>query len=302
MSITDTRAGHNANGTHAPLAGAGPNLPDSHIARGNQPSSAVGDLTRPGLAIHGEVTPKDHLPVLADPLLALSADVLDDLERVRIANENRLRQLMRTSADADGEQRGFGLDARHPDVARLAALVTALKRAEHDAELNLTAVMRRHPLGPWIQQARGVGLKQGARLLAAIGDPAWNEKHSRPRKLSELYAYCGYHVGIDGRAVRRQRGLQSNWSPNAKKRAYLIATSIVKAGGPYRLVYDAARFKYAEATHKGTCVSCGTPGTPVLAESPLTLGHQHARALRLVVKAVLGDLWRAARRLHEGEL
>ena len=42
-------------------------------------------------------------PILADPTLAMCADVVDDLEKVRIANENRLRQL------TDTTDRGHGL-------------------------------------------------------------------------------------------------------------------------------------------------------------------------------------------------
>ena len=133
-------------------------------------------------------------PGLADPLLALAADILDDLERVRISNENRLRQLTRDQADSDGIERGFGLDATHPDVARLAALVQMLGDAEHQATLNLQRIMRKHPLGPWVRNTKGIGEKQGARLIAAIGDPYWNTLHDRPRTVSELWAYCGYHV------------------------------------------------------------------------------------------------------------
>ncbi len=131
---------------------------------------------------------------LADPFLALAADVVDDLEKVRIANENRLRQLTRTATDADGEERGFGLTADHPDVARLAALVDMLADAEHKAVLNLQRLLRQHPLGPWIKTQVGLGEKQAARLLATIGDPYWNTLHDRPRTVSELWAYCGYHV------------------------------------------------------------------------------------------------------------
>jgi hypothetical protein len=40
----------------------------------------------------------------------------------------------------------------------------------------------------------GIGSKQGARLLAALGDPYWSSLHNRPRTVSELWAYCGYHV------------------------------------------------------------------------------------------------------------
>jgi hypothetical protein len=334
-------------------------------------SSSVAAPTPPAPA-KSPSDPSVRAPVLADPLLALAADVLDDLERVRIANENRLRQLTRDETDKDGQERGFGLTTDHPDVARLAALVEALAKAEHDATLNLQRMVRRHPLGPWIKQAKGVGEKQAARLLAAIGDPYWNDLHNRPRLVSELWAFCGYsvhklpvghvtpdtqrlraggaptpahqsrcdthvrivggnphpanqesydthvclvggalagsnpdHLRVDshmtyvGVAVTRQRGMKANWSPTAKMRAFLIAESIVKAGGPYREVYDHAREKYADAIHAVECKRCGPAGKPAPTGSPISAGHQHARALRLVAKTVLKDLWREAKRIHE---
>jgi hypothetical protein len=271
--------------------------------------------------------------LLADPLLALAADVLDDLEKVRVANENRLRQLTRSVADSDGQERGFGLDESHPDVARLAALVAMLAEAEHKAELNLARLMRGHPLGPWVAAQKGIGAKQAARLLAAIGDPYFNDLHGRARTVSELWAFCGYHVirtpvsghagtgtqagnaadETEGRpghvpagdhshcagvAPRRQRGQQSNWSETARKRAWLIAMSCMKAGGPYRAVYDATRAKYAEAVHPAPCIRCGPAGKPAPEGSALSDGHKHARALRAVAKEVLRDLWREARSLH----
>lgn len=254
------------------------------------------------------------VPELADPFLALAADVLDDLERVRIANENRLRQLTRAETDVDGGERGFGLTLDHPDVARLAALVTALAAAEHQAELNLARLLRQHPLGPWVKAARGVGEKQGARLLAAVGDPYWNDLHGRPRTVSELWAYAGYHTTLIGQACidtqsagaggpvslapRRARGERANWSADAKMRAHLVATSIVKAGGPYREVYDAAREHSRDSVHPAPCVRCGPSGKPAATGSPRSDGHCHAMALRRVCKAVLRDMWRAAREVH----
>lgn len=224
-------------------------------------SAPVGSRTPPSPAIQ-EPAPRVALLGLADPFLALAADVLDDLEKVRIANENRLRQLTRDEADKDGEERGFGLTEDHPDVARLAALVAMLGTAEHQAALNLQRQMRKHPLGPWAKAQRGVGEKQIARLLAAIGDPYWNTLHDRPRTVSELWAYCGYHVlnfsadhscsdihisgvggeqtghpdqkpvDIQGRNVgvapKRARGQKNNWSATAKMRAYLVAESTLK--------------------------------------------------------------------------
>ncbi len=297
---TNTRNSQSGNGTQRRGAVAGPKGLNGQVERDTQRLVAV-EPPAPQLAIHqsatnvstpvGDLNGGDHGPSdtqsatvaaptplgparppsspmtrsldLADPLLALAADVVDDLEKVRIANTNRLAQLTRDQPDKDGLERGFGLTHDHPDVARLAALVNALAKAEHDAVLNLQRMVRQHPLGPWIKQAKGVGEKQAARLLAAIGDPYWNDLHNRPRLVSELWAFCGYavhklpvsqvrldahnynaggefaggspdqttrdtHINTVGTAVTRQRGMKSNWSPTAKMRAYLIAESCKK--------------------------------------------------------------------------
>lgn len=250
-------------------------------------------------------------PILRDPTLALAADVVDDLERVKIANQNRLRTL--TAQD----EYGHGMSVDHPDVKRLAALVKALEDAEHQATLNLARVMRHHPLGEWVKNSKGVGEKQAARLLASIGDPYWNDLHNRPRRLRELYAYCGMSVVgaaaqptcesqrsvSGGAAPTKQRGERVTWNPDARMRLWLIAskTVMVGHGGPYRAIYDEGRLKYADAVHAEECKRCGPKGKPAQPDSPLSAAHQHARAIRLIAKAILRDLWTAAKNIHEGE-
>lgn len=388
-----TASDHAPSGTQL-MRVAGPNFPGDQSRNNAQAPSAVGDLdsapvqssldtqvdvdcgapTPPALA-RVDATSRFDSPVLADPLLALAADVLDDLERVRVANENRLRQLTRDETDSDGEERGFGLTLDHPDVARLASLVEALAQAEREATKNLQRHMRKHPLGPWVKQQRGVGEKQAARLLAAIGDPYWNDLHNRPRTVSELWAYTGYHVifsagqkwndtqaslasgeptsgrhrpvnahhanadgtggdsdqgivdthmALVGVAAARARGQRANWSATAKMRAFNIAESIGKQlvkpchtvtnedgkyayavhvddcrCSPYRVLYDETRAKYADAVHKVECKRCGPKSKPALPGSPLSARHNEARAYRAVSKALLRDLWREAKRIHE---
>jgi hypothetical protein len=294
---TDIRNGHRGLDTQTTSAVADPIPAIADHGKPDTQPLGVGDgaQTPPASATNSPKTMK-AAPVLADPLLSLAADVLDDLERVRIANENRLRQLTRVGEDKDGGERGFGLPVDDPDVARLAALVDALKDAEEQAISNLQYRMKRHALGPWVKQTKGVGEKQAARLLAAIGDPYWNDLHDRPRLVSELWSYCGY-----GDATRqvRQRGVKANWSDDAKKRAWLVASSCIKSNGPYREVYDDARARYADAVHPADCKRCGPAGKPAKQGSPLSAGHQHMRGLRAISKAVLRDLWREAKRLHE---
>lgn len=238
---------------------------------------------------------------LRDPVLGILADVLDDYENVRIANENRVRQLTRTEEDSDGVERGFGLTLDHPNVARLQASVVALADAEADAVKNLQKAMKSHPLGPWVKSQAGVGEKQAARLIAAIGDPYWNDLHQRPRTVSELWAYCGYAVN-NGHVQARRRGEQANWSADAKMRVFLIAASCIKqpaAKSKYRRIYDDARAKYADAEHPHECKRCGPAGKPAPGGSPLSAGHQHARAMRLMSKEILKDLWIESKRLYE---
>lgn len=279
--------------------------------------------------------------VEADPaFLSLLADVVDDLERVRIANENRLRHLTRDSEDSDGEVRGLGLDLRNPHVVRIASVVDQIAAAEHSAVLALQNLMRKHPLGPWVKAQTGVGEKQAARLLAVLGDPYIRPEllradgtieAARSRLVSELWAYCGLHVlparhgtsdahmtlaggnqashpchspgethsGDAGVAPKRQRGLRVNWSTVAKTRTYLIAESCIKnKNSPFRAVYDDGRIKYADAVHEVACVRCGPKNKPAQQGSPLSAGHQHARAMRLVMKQILKEMWRESMRLH----
>lgn len=235
---------------------------------------------------------------LADPTLALAADILDDLEKVKNANQNRLRTLTRNTTDADGEMRGFGLDTTHPDVARLAAIVDLLTKAEHDATLNLQRAMRKHALGPWVKQQKGVGEKQAARLLAAIGDPYWNNATNAPRTVSALWAYCGLHVA-NGEAARRRKGVQANWSTNAKTRAWLIIEACMKQLDP------ACKTGTGIADHTDGC-RCSPYRVAVdnrrhhtaTTHPDWTAGHSLNDAMRVASKQLLRDLWREAHRAH----
>ena len=254
------------------------------------------------------------VPLLDDPTLALAADTLDDLERVKIASQNRLRSLTDDTPDADGVLRGSAMPLTHPEVARLAALVQMVEAAEHQAVLNLQRAMRNHPLGPWVKAQRGIGEKQAARLLAKIGDPCVNATAGTYRTVSQLWAYCGLHVvaGGDpgqsasdtqskpaGVAARRQKGQKANWSTDAKTRAWLIVQSCMKqldascktdtgiaehvegcGCSPYRVVIDQRRQRTA-TTHP-----------------EWTPGHSLNDAMRVASKRLLRDLWREARRCH----
>jgi len=235
-------------------------------------------------------------PLLYDPLLEILAQQLDDVERLRKATGNRLGAMTRIAADEDGVVRGLALPDSDPAVVATQTLMDSLKALEKSITSQLEKRMKAHPLGSWVKQQKGLGLKTVARLLAAVKDPYWAEIHekqgtehvlveSRPRTVSELWAYCGYSV-VNGEGQRRRKGQQANWSSDAKMRAWNIVQPIIKNGGPYRAIYDDARLKYMDATTGEG--------------EPLTLAHQHNRAVRAVAKAILKDLWIQAREYHQG--
>ena len=236
-----TSHGQRGNDAHGVFAVAA-HLPGGQCLSDAQWVTAAGDSGAGQPAAIREPTPKPEA-LLADPFLALSADVLDDMEKVRIANENRLRQLTRSTEDSDGETRGFGLDENHPDVARLAALVQMLADAEHKAELNLGRLMRAHPLGPWVKRTTGLGEKQMARLIASIGDPYVRPEitredgtlePSRPRTVSELWAYAGYHVirtPVSGQFLGDTQVPAAADGPNLPAGQRFLGTHPANAGG-----------------------------------------------------------------------
>jgi hypothetical protein len=306
-----TSRSHNGCDTQSTSAAAD-DIPGGQTEHDPQTASAAGDLPL--------VPWPDHL----SRDLAVAADTIDDIEQVRMAAENRLRQFTRGAdeLDADGGQRGFGWDIRSPAVVAQAALVARMKCdseavrqaladerppkrkgccLEHDAERSLTRALRAHPLGPWVRTVRGVGEKQGGRLIAAIGDPyarpelllpdeTWDP--ARPRTVSELWAYCGLKPG-----QKRKRGERANWSAAAKMRAWNVAGSMLKAGN--REVYDKRKAHTEGRLHEGECARCGPKGKPAQPGTPWSDGHRHADALRVVSKEILKDLWREARRIHQ---
>lgn len=306
----NSSAGQGEGDSHGHAAAFETLLPGDQTASDAQQGSVAGDLLPRPAELHP--APEVQMPVV-EPLLFVHATAHNDLEAQRIASENRLRILTTLEPDDDGVMRGFGLDESHPDVARLRGITDALAQLEKDAEKGLRASLRRSSIYPWVKAQVGLGDKQVARLLAAIGDPYWHLADDRARTVSELWAYSGLHVlparhtatdtqgpragggqasdpgqprGDDqsrtaGVAARRRKGVKANWSTDAKTRAYLCAVSCIKqADSPYRAAYLARRARTAE-THPDW-----------------TPGHSHNDGLRIASKAILRDLWREARRLH----
>jgi hypothetical protein len=257
--------------------GAATQAPETQIARAAQNGNGAIDV------------PTIQTSPASYAYLALAAETLEDIERVRIAAENRRRALTHP------EQK-INLPEDHPHVAEAEGIAEALRGIEKQAELQVKRMVRQTPLGAWVKNTIGIGEKQAGRLLGVIGDPLTRLDQDTgevlPRTVGQLRSYCGYG---DAERQRRRKGEQANWNAKARMRTYLIAESCMKSPtSPYRKVYEEGRVKYAEAKHQSPCAQCGQKGKPAPVDSDLRDGHKHARALRLVSKAVLKDLWIAA--------
>lgn len=192
---------------------------------------------------------------ISQSLVVLYAAIVSDMEHLRMATNQRFTQFEKLHLDNELES--------------VRAIADQIEQVETQAIKNLEKAMKKHKLGPYAARTIGIGYKQFGRLLAAIGDPGTRQT------VSQLWAYCGMHV-VDGHAPRNKSGQQSNWNNEARTRIRLISESCIKQRhSPYRAVYDAGREKYNDLE--------------------LTDGHKHNRALRLVAKEILKDIWRESR-------
>jgi len=212
-----------------------------------------------------DTSPTPSTPDLNLDTIRTLGRLLDDIEKVRIMNGNRIGAL----------ERAYGETLPHfVDISE------AVLRSEHLAELELVRAWRRHPLAAWAKTQKGVGEKSIARLIAEIGDPLvgstghWetsgngdhesdeaqrrvvpdiigseaidptghNSRTPRTRtwiidtyfdrSVSQLWQYCG--VGDPARSKipkgAVQAELMARGKPRAKKQLWLISTGMVKAG------------------------------------------------------------------------
>ncbi len=253
----------------------------------------------------------EHNEAVSDPysLILLYADSLNDIEKLRIATGNRLRAL----EDDKGMK-------NTPESRRLSEYHDRLLGLEKESVKEVERAMKAHPLSPMIKGVNGLGMKQTARLLAAIGDPGERET------VGQLWAYCGMHVIMYcpecntrleirqvneehpeygqylyctkcevqrdeyiGEAPKLTKGQVANWNSRARMRVVMIADSCIKQmNSPLRIIYDKGREQYADSINPKT-------------GEKLSLLHQHNRARRLVAKEVLKLLWIEAKH-QKGEL
>jgi len=116
----------------------------------SDPKSIVGSVRANGQTLTKQPSPahgRSDAPLGNDGLLATIrtlGGILDDLERVRIMATNRVA----------AQEREYGSAVPHLDL-----ILTPIRVAEHEAELELIRAWRKHRLASWAKGIKGVGEK-----------------------------------------------------------------------------------------------------------------------------------------------
>jgi len=128
---------------------------------------------------------------------------------------------------------------------------------------------------PIVQQmtcVKGIGKLLAAKVVAMVDI-------TRADTVSALWRYAGYGV-VEGARERPTKGEKLHYNARLKTTCYLIGSSFLRSGSPYRSVYDAAREYYEKN------------------RPDWTKGHQHNAAMRKMIKAFLAHLWERWRQLE----
>lgn len=143
---------------------------------------------------------------------------------------------------------------------------------EDELEQDIISIADDYPIIEHMIAVKGVSFLLAARVICHIDI-------SRATTVSALWRYSGYGV-TNGERDRPTKGQPLNYNKTLKTSVYNVGSSFLKAGGPYRAEYDAAREYY-------------------WANRPdWTKGHNHLASMRKMVKLWLSHLWDRWRRIE----
>jgi len=209
-----------------------------------------------------------------------------DIQKLRIEVENQIRAIQQEKAKGNESfLREF--------------VLPRLKEIEKETNKVVAKDIESEPMwNYWLKNIKGIGPIMAGGLLAWLGDL------DRFGTISKLWAYCGLHVGEDGNAVKRAKGIKSNWNTRLKCHCWKIGEQFVKAKGGYRELYDQFRKEYDEKYSKKV-YKLDKNGKKVKKRDGkgfvynYTDGHRYAMAKRKTVKVFLAHLWMKYREMKE---
>jgi hypothetical protein len=143
---------------------------------------------------------------------------------------------------------------------------------EKQLDEDIETLIEDMPIVESLVELKGIGKILAAKLISAIDI-------ERADTVSALWRYAGYAV-IDGEREKPTRGEKLHYNAELKKNLYLIATSFMRSGSPYREIYDTAKEYY------------------LVIHPEWTKGHAHNASTRKMIKLFLSHLWEHWRTLE----
>lgn len=286
----------------SPTDAAGDGRGDGHLGCVNHLLPAITEHTRgqgrtddhlAGAAREGGEghTPQAHQAAPADPALI---HIIRSLHR---EHRGIQRSVGDWSRRIKAEERWFAVarmraageplpDGKFPKVTDADEAAVIATRARYFAARDFTETQRKAcqkellkaakqlPAAAWVQGVRGFGMPSFAAVVGEAGDLGSYDS------VAKLWKRMGLAV-IDGKSQRRvsdaAEAARHGYNPRRRSEMHVVGECILKAGGPYREVYDQRKAYEAER------------------DPAMTKIHAHRRAMRYVEKRLLRDLWRAWR-------
>lgn len=190
-----------------------------------------------------------------DTTLRTLVDLRDrTLQKSRIAFSNRASAIERGKDDSDPET--------HAVIERWFQRFNEL---EAEADHDIAELARHEPIIERLVELKGIGYLLAAKMVAMIDI-------ERANTVSALWRYAGYGV-TNGERDRPVKGQKLCYNVRLKTTLYLVGTSFLRCGSPYRAIYDEARVYYD------------------VNRPDWTKAHKHQAAMRKMIKTFLAHLW-----------
>jgi len=253
-----------------------------------------------------------EMPQPVSPLFYL-ADVVLSIERRRTSVQVRLAHLLR-----QGRMDTYTKTVLD-DLAELEGRLTNLLRKE----------MEDHPTWPWLEQVKGAGLENSAKVVGLIEGVSFKSTGRSGiaafDTMSKLRRFAGL-APIDGKAERKVQGQKLHYSPELRAMVWRLAETLIQARGKFYDYYIEAKDRYTDRfTSDGyailptpkprwACANCGAhfekkqdavgccdnplPKRALKEEPPgvVWLGHVNNMAKRKMMVMFTDMLWRYWRR------
>lgn len=154
-------------------------------------------------------------------------------------------------------------EAVKPSLDSLAAI-------RKEAEKDMKAIAAKLPVFGWVKSIKGFGGGNLAYIVAATGNLSKYSTVSKVWKRLGLAVFEGDRQGSP-KSKSAEDYIRHGYNKHRRCVAYLLQSSLIKAEGPYKAIYDAR--KVYELTRVETKL------------------HAHNRAMRYMVKRAIADLW-----------